>query len=190
MVKKGSPSFESALNDMLQGVTSIRWRGSRASRAFASGHSLGLPTRLPPQPAIGAERARRLAEPSPLPPFATDAEAMRRAAIGRTPAAAVLPAYSRMIVDPRGRLWLTTCDPLDPPACTVRVLSPDGEVLGDYLLPRGFVLRDVIGHLLLGVSELEPEGRVVEVRAVPGRLRPGGRAALAEMPGMSSFVRG
>lgn len=68
-----------------------------------------------------------------------------------------LPAFSQMMIDPAGRLWLlsTTIAGVDDRPRTATVLDADGSFLGDVELPAGFRPFQVGEDWILGVTSDE-----------------------------------
>lgn len=67
------------------------------------------------------------------------------------PAPELRPAYGRFVADAEGFVWVEPFRPAEGAPTPWLVVDPDGEVLGDVLLPEGFTPMDIGRDYVLGV---------------------------------------
>jgi hypothetical protein len=78
-------------------------------------------------------------------------------------------AYSQLLVDDRGCLWLAEgVSPFMAPAKWT-VFGPDGTMLGDVAMPAGFRIQDVRGGRVVGTTVDEFDIQYVHIYALEGR---------------------
>jgi hypothetical protein len=61
-----------------------------------------------------------------------------------------LPAYVDIFTDPAGLLWVVTAVPGDE-STTIHAFAPDGEGVGDVVLPADVKVFEIGGDYILGI---------------------------------------
>lgn len=88
----------------------------------------------------------------------------------RMPQPDQLPVYGEILSDPRGSLWIVISAPADS-VTVLRVIGPDGGVLGDVSLPRDARVLEVGEDYLLTLEHSELGEQRLVVYEAPKRMQ-------------------